>query len=175
MEENKEELRRIEKFLLHIKALVWCIIKAGERYNLSKIVKALRERKVPTELMASSVGQNLNYTLGFLTSDSDIETLIKAVQTSVENVQKRGGKKAELKHRSGTIVCEVGHYIQSVEQIDEAVPPGTYGVLCAMNREKIKGLFYVSGQGLKLAECVPDKVRFIFGTTIFSVPTQKSI
>lgn len=173
MDQNKEELERVEKFLLHIKALVWCIIKAHERYNLSKIIKALRERRVPQELMASSVGQNLNYMLGFLTSDADIETLIEAMQTSVQNVRVRGGKKIELKHPSGNIICEVGHYIQTLEQINEVVPAGTYGVLCAMNQDKIIGLFYVSGRGLKLVECVPEKVRFIFGTTIFSVPTQK--
>ncbi|MCX7767165.1 MAG: hypothetical protein N2246_10720 [Candidatus Sumerlaeia bacterium] len=169
MSEIKEELNEVAKFLLHIKALIWCLCKAGERYNLSKIRDAFRQRKIPLDFMHSTVGQNLSFIMGFLRTPEDVETLIKALEISVQDIQIRGGKKPEIKHPSGVIICEVGHYIEALNDLPEGIPTGTYGVLCALsNSHTLTGLFYISGQGLKIAEFTPDKVRFIFGTTIFT-------
>ena len=173
MAKGTEELQHLGTFLLHIKALIWCLCKAGERYNLTKIVKALRERRVPQELMDSTVGQNLSFIIGFLNADSDYETLITALTTSIHDIQARGGKKAEVHHPSGIIICEVGHYIEAVEDIDTTVPAGSYGVLSALKDGNVKGLFYVEGHGLRLVECEPGKVRFIFGTTIWGPRTDR--
>lgn len=167
MNGKTKELNEIAKFLLHIKALIWCLGKASERYNLVTIEEALRQRKIPLSLMHSTVGQNLSFILRFLPVEAEVETLIRALETAVDDIQLRGGQKPEIKHPLGTIVCEVGHYLQALEDISGGVPQGTYGVLCALSNN-LKGLFYVQAQGLKLVEFSPEKVRFIFGTTIFS-------
>ena len=161
-------LEEIGKFLLHIKALIWCLCKATERYNLNKIVKALRQRKIPNDLLGSTVGQNLNVIFGALEDDDDYETLIEALKVSVNDIQKRGGKKAEVHHPSGLIICEVGHYIKAVKDIGDDISPGSFGVLSALRDNRIVGLFFVEDKGLRLVECKPGKVQFIFGTTIFS-------
>jgi len=163
-----KELEEIGKFLLHVKALIWCLCKAGDRYNLKKITKTVKNRKIPPELFSSTVGQNLSFILSFLSDDADIDTLIEALTAAVHDAHDRHGKKAEVKHPSGVIICEVGHYIEALEEIDGKVNAGNYGVLCALEKDKIKGLFFVPDKGLEFVTCDPSRVRFIFGTTIFS-------
>ena len=167
MEKMTVTQHEIGTFLLHIKALIWCLCKAGERYNLKKITRALRERKVPHELMDSTVGQNLSFIFGFLSRDEDFEILITALTNSIHDIQSRHGERAQVHHPSGLIICEVGHYIEAIDDIDDEIPAGSYGVLSALKDAMIQGLFFVPELGLKLVECNPGKVHFIFGTTIW--------
>ncbi len=165
---HNSQLKETGTFLLHIKALIWCLCKAEDRYNLKKIKKALRARTVPQELVESTIGQNLSFILGFLSKEEDYETLITALKHSVDDIHQRGGRRGEVHHPSGDIICEVGHYVQAMEDIGSEVPKGAFGVLDAFANSDISILFYVEDRGLRLVECDSAKVRFIFGTTIFT-------
>jgi hypothetical protein len=148
-------MSELQKLLLHIKSLVWCLTKASKSYNLGLIIWSLRERRVLEPLRDTNVGKNLEYIISSLKRPQDMSTLISCLEQLPES-------SSDARYKDDRF--EIGHYLQALQNLD-SVPKDTYGVISWLNNY-IRGLFYIEGKGLVETKVEPEQVRVIYGTMI---------
>jgi hypothetical protein len=161
-------MTELQRVLLHIKSLVWCLSKASQRYNLSLIVACLSERRVLDPLRNTNLGDNLTYLLSALKHPQDLQVLVSCLQELPKSQSQLRMEKQQY---------EIGHYLEALEDLTPPcagvpVPKGSYGIISWLKEpavplgRHIRGLFYVEESGLIETIIEPQQVRVIYGTMI---------
>jgi len=147
-------MKDVKRFLLHIKALVWCLHRVCQKYNLTTVIESLKEGKIHPSLVDTNLGENIKYIIDNIENENDIQKLIQYLNDVPKH---KVGLSNLLKNDD-----EVGYYIKSLEQIGD-VPPGCFGVVMKSN-SNLEVIFYLDKEGLIKKIVKPDQIELIPGT-----------
>lgn len=151
--ERDAKMGNAKKILLHIKALVWCLHRVCQKYNLELIIESLKHGKVHPEIFKTNLGENVQYIIDNL-DKKDIPELIK----SLRDVNKRRMNLLNLTKEDD----EIGYYIKSTEQIEE-LPPQSYGIVIKKNND-LEILFFNNDVGLVTKDVEKSQIEIVSGT-----------
>jgi len=145
----------IRDLFLHLKSLIWCLNKNGDRYNLKMILDSLNARHIPESIQMTPLGRNLTYLIHELSTRGGVQPLLKTL---------RKIRSSETGQKTPEGEIELGQYLQTTRDLDE-LPPGTFGVISFLG-PIMRGLFYLEDRGLVEKPVTLSQVRVLPGTTI---------